>query len=193
MQDLNTGERYEDFEREIIDAAEREAAALITGAQREKAMILRAAKHSVAQSTYDKLSESAEHWRFGAKATETQNARRNLLLYREELTKKLADKVRVRLISFAKSAEYEKYLSKTLDANADLLNLSGIVVSCREADLPIVEKLLAKYTATAELSSDITLGGLRISNGHKIYDETMDAALVYEQERFLSYCGLKVV
>ena len=194
MQDMNSEARYSDFEQAIIEAAEREAAALITGAQREKLMMVRAAKNSVAQSEYIKLSEAAEHWRFGAKATEEQNGRRRLLLYRAQLCAQLMQKVKDRLVDFVNSSAYEQSLADKRAAHKALFSAQSVTVYCRAQDEKAVNALLIAYeNAVCVPAADIAIGGVRLAAGRLLYDETMDAAIVAEDEHFLTYCGLKVV
>lgn len=194
MQDINSDERYLQFTQAIIDAAERRAEALITGAEREKAEMLRAAVNNGSQTEYIRLSNLAENTRSQMKANAAQVMRRELLQYRESLVKRLTDKVREQCKIFAAGAEYKAFLQSRINKYADYLNGGMACAYVSAGDKKLVTELCKAYKGVEVTDdSEITLGGIRLAIENKIYDETLDAALAREKEKFLSYCGLRVV
>lgn len=194
MQDINSDERYLQFTQAIIDAAERRAEALITGAEREKAEMLRAAVNNGSQTEYVRLSNLAENTRSQMKANAAQDMRRELLQYRESLVKRLSDKVRLQCKQFAAGGEYKGFMQSKLNKYADYLQKGTAVAYVSAQDEALVKELCKTYKGVNVIAdSEITLGGIRLAVANKIYDETLDAALAREEQQFLSYCGLRVV
>lgn len=194
MQDIHSDERYSQFTQAIIDAAERRAEALITGAEREKAEMLRAAVNNGSQTEYNRLSTLALHNRGQLKAGASQSMRRELLQYRECLVQQLAQRVRARCEEFANGDDYTAYLQNKLNRYANALAQGSATIYVRSQDVNAVTQLCKQYNNANVLADiDIALGGIRLAIDNKIYDETLDASLEKEQEKFLSYCGLRVV
>lgn len=194
MQDINSDERYSQFTQAVLEAAEREAAALITGAEKEKADLLRAGVHSVAEDEYKKLTAKAEHWRSQTAAEISQKEKKDLLIYRDSLTDRLMQTVLAKCNEFTCSAAYKTYLQNKLQALSSVYaeDQSVLYVSAKDEAL-LIELCKTIKNISVEVDTDIVVGGFCLACKNKIYDETLDTGLIEEKERFLTYCGLKVV
>ncbi|MEG0339330.1 MAG: V-type ATP synthase subunit E family protein [Oscillospiraceae bacterium] len=192
MQNIDSAERFNEFEQAVIGAAENEAHALIEGAEKERDEMLYKARHSVAKSDFDKLSFAAERWRLGVKASISQDSRRRLLLYRESLIDDLLNELCDKLKAFTQSKDYEAFLSGKLSLYESKIAKNSVIY-CKNEDKSLLQKLCAQYDIAFADDDDIILGGFRLACDNLLYDETLDTARDEERGRLLSYCNLEVV
>lgn len=120
-----------------------------------------------------------------------QQANKEMLLYRENIRKKVFDAVRERLEEFTKTPEYEKFLSDNL-AELSEYTADDLVVCIGENDLKFKDTVFASMTVV--LDKKIKIGGFILKSSEKGFalDETLDARLDSQQGYFNSISGLKV-
>lgn len=127
-------------------------------------------------------------------AREELDARRALLNHRTALTERVFAAVAKRLTDYAKTEQYAKTAletAKKLNANyggADTL------VTVRETDKALGDKIAAIFGGTCEITDDILLGGFRLLNPAMgvLIDETLDERLAEQRPGFLERCGMNV-
>ena len=122
-------------------------------------------------------------------------AKRSLLVRREELSQEIFENVTKRLRDFTQSEEYSEFLKQKLDALREEKKLSGSVVICRKEDLPLMERLTGdSQIAALQGDEEILIGGFRCQNLSEgfLADETLDMALEDQKEWFFTNSGLAV-
>ena len=121
-----------------------------------------------------------------------QQLRNKLLLFREELTDRFFAEVQDKLAEYTATPAYLERLSKSLTEYSGKLEGSYVIL-LRPADMKFKEQL-APLAGSAEFEADesIAVGGFKLRQDKRIYDETLDMQLAEERGRFLSYCGLNV-
>ncbi len=188
MNDLNQLEiRSESlFKDAVLSLAEAKSMEIIAEAGRKRAEEL---------ETAYKLAEASDYETVKAKYSLESNkefmavsgqVRHELLQYRDELVHGFFEDVREKLYAFVESAAYPAYLAGLLQAHTAMASGGGpLTVWLRGADLPLAETLKSVCpTASFEADAGIRLGGLKVGDGKRLFDETMDEKLRGEMERF---------
>lgn len=182
----------------ITSQAQQEADDIIRKANEIRDTEIKAFEDEIVTGMFAKLQKKATNLRLDsvktvARAQMDEHSR--LLLHRKELTERVFENVRQRLIEFARSPEYPGWLEERAGAVPTELDHSASVLYVCPRDLPLGEKLLARFPGAA-LAEDksIRLGGFRLRNGKArvLADETLDERLENERPWFLENCGLKI-
>lgn len=124
-------------------------------------------------------------------------AKRNVLLFRNELAQNVFDKAEEKLISFAKSEEYRPYLLKQIEKNLKEFPCEdGVIICLRKEDLSYGEEIQKAIPCKAEIKADRKnhLGGFILINEAKgvLEDRTFAAALKEQHRYFYETCGLSI-
>ncbi|MDD3430317.1 MAG: V-type ATP synthase subunit E [Oscillospiraceae bacterium] len=195
MANIQASEKYTAFENQVLEAAERQAAAIVMEAEKHRTEELRGVTKSFTAANFARRKDEMAREKRRCLSQGQQDYRKQLLLYREELSAQLFDKIKVRLNNFTSSEEYATFLTEKLKKHAQHTAVDGYpcVVFIAEKDEKYRE-LIKSVIPHGDIAVDhaIKIGGVKISNGHILYDETLDGALAAEQERFLSYCNLRI-
>lgn len=114
---------------------------------------------------------------------ESQNAKKKLLLARENIRLRVFDAVKDRLHSFTKTPEYKDYLKNKFDS-AKAYQADDLVIYVSEHDLPLAQTVFEGM----EIKKDnkIQIGGFILKSDNKGFalDETLDTLLDSQQEYF---------
>lgn len=174
------------FKDSVLSQAEAHSMEIIADAGRQRAKALEDAYASCEAADPEliaaRLSREAER-RFAAISGE---AHRDLLAWREGLVGELFAEVEKRLAAFAATDDYAAWLLAQIEKHRDFAgDGSGITLQLREDDKGQADRLQrALPRASVEYAIDIRLGGVRISNGKILYDETLDAAMEDQKQAF---------
>lgn len=122
-------------------------------------------------------------------------SKKNLAEKREEITSAVFEKVKEKLTSFTKTAEYEAFLQKSVSALAEEIGENAIVY-VRESDLPLCKEKLSgiKGIKAFEKSDKIKLGGAAASNEAKTVFavDTLESRVALQRELFLTQSSLSI-
>ncbi len=122
-------------------------------------------------------------------------SKKHLAGKREEITSAVFEKVKEKLASFTKTAEYEAFLQKSVSALAEEIGKNAIIY-VRESDLPLCkEKLFGINGVKAfEKSDKIKLGGAVASNEAKTVFavDTLESRVASQRELFLTQSSLSI-
>lgn len=127
-------------------------------------------------------------------ASIASEAHKEMLAYREELVAGLFDAVAQKLEAFTREDKYEDWLKARLEKHKDFTGTGeGITLFLREADMRLAEGLKkALPGCEVKAAKEIRLGGLKISNGKVLYNETLDDAMTEQKERFYASGELRL-
>lgn len=122
--------------------------------------------------------------------------RRDLLLYREDLTKKVFDEAKDNLIAFTKSDDYVKYMKDLIEESLKDLPEGDITIALTGADLTLKDKFCEGISRKIEFieNKSILIGGFILSNANTgvEIDETLDVKLKNQNDWFAAKSGLSI-
>lgn len=123
-------------------------------------------------------------------------SKRNLLVFRNELTDRVFEAAKERLAAFRKTKDYEAFLTKKIKQAFAEFPCDSAVVLVNKDDLAYAAKIKAAVPGIAELEADHQnhLGGFKLVNREKglLADETFAAALEQQKQAYYTSCGLSV-
>ena len=186
------------FQKAIFaDATAKRSALLKEEAQHRKAA-LQEKNDQLLQRAYQQLQAGTAQFEKEASTALSKaerEAKRRLLLRRQELTEEMFSRVSQRLEAFSKGPEYRGYLQGRLEELEKAGRLSGSFLQVRQADAALLEELTqGKGLSGLEISEDIRLGGFRCCNRDRgfLAEETLEAALDAQKEWFFAHSGLEI-
>lgn len=122
--------------------------------------------------------------------------RRDLLIYRENLTKKVFDEAAEDILKFAGSDKYEGFLTDLVKKAIENLPEGDIVIEVRKDDLTLGDKLAAASGRSAKIAENVNirLGGFIITDTSDgvVIDETLDTKLKEQNDWFSAESGLSL-
>lgn len=122
-------------------------------------------------------------------------SKKRLAQKREEITAAVFEKVKEKLSAFAKTAEYEAFLKKSVSALAEEIGENAIIY-VKESDLALCNEKLSgiKGVKAFEKSEKIKLGGAAASNGEKTVFavDTLESRVAFQRELFLAQSSLSI-
>lgn len=128
-------------------------------------------------------------------------------LSQEEKTKKLVNKrdeyvtnifkeAKEKLVAFAASEDYQKYLVEHIEKIGKLYQMEDSTLELREEDMRYKDELVKAYglNLEVEVSDKIKIGGFIIENKatNVVVDESLDAALENQKDWFYKTSGLMI-
>lgn len=183
----------------VMSQAEEEAQKLKDQAKELEENALRQAREEAARELSGRERDEAAEIRLkaaqGVSQQETKE-RRELLLRREEITRRVFDQVRKRLADHVETGEYPRLLEETAKVLAEKCPREGCVVLLRQEDLPLAKKLTGYFggDARAEADESIRIGGIKVMNqaAGLFLDESLDSRLEDQKAWFYANSGLTV-
>ena len=187
------------FSRAVYKLADDEADKLMSEAYADYDREIQQAGNDGLALSYEKIKEQVreiDKTYVQMLAKGELDAKRRVLLHREELSQKVFDKAAVLLERYLHSKDYEDYLVRVAFLAAEKFPDSQGEILVRSEDLPLLERLSDKLPKGYTLScdKDIALGGLsvRFREHNLILDYTFDAAFEREKKNFFSSPALKL-
>ena len=128
-------------------------------------------------------------------------------LSQEEKTKKLVNKrdeyvtnifkeAKEKLVAFAASEDYQKYLVEHIEKIGKLYQMEDSTLELREEDMRYKDELVKAYGVDleVEVSDKIKIGGFIIENKatNVVVDESLDSALENQKDWFYKTSGLMI-
>lgn len=121
----------------------------------------------------------------------TIDGRKELILKREQMTNQIFERAASGLKEFTQTPEYKGFLLKTAENGAK--RLSGeITLYLRAEDMKFESAVSDKISCTVVTADDIQIGGLRLSDGQILIDQTLDSRLEEQREDFIKTSGLSL-
>lgn len=124
------------------------------------------------------------------------DAKRELLLHRNQLTQQVFDEVKKRLSDFSDSPEYPAYLTASLKAAAKEFPCENAVVRVKPDDLKYEKQIKAAFSVPITVVADPKnhLGGFILVNLEKgvLIDHSFADLMQEQLRRFYEECGLSI-
>ncbi len=193
-------DRFGMIEASILGEAQARADALLRQAEDRKAAALKQAEDEVLRQLYGKIQDEVADIHTSATRTisrQESQARRELLLKREEITKNVFRQVRMQLLDYTRTPEYAQMVLRLGRRMAQRYPLEGSVVLLRREDYHMAAELDGIFGRKCRIQPDdtIRIGGLKLMNQSAgiFVDETLDSRLEDQKPYFCSHSGLTVL
>ena len=115
---------------------------------------------------------------------------------RRQIHDEVFQKAKSRLVDFAASDEYDRYIQKCIDEIRTLFQEDDVVFSLAKKDSRYADMIKTAFpNAIVKTVDSIVIGGLKAySNATGVLaDDTLDTKLKDQHEWFINHSGLKVV
>lgn len=192
-------ERYKMIESSIMREAKEKADTLTAQKDNFRKNALSKAEDEVLREMYSRIQDEISDIRGNATRTvsrEEAKFRQNLLLRREEITKAVFQQVRTRLIAYAKTEEYAKFMLELAAGMAKKYPLDNSVVLIRSDDYHMAAEMDKIFLGKCRIMADeaIRIGGIKLMNQAVgiFVDETLDSRLEDQKPWFYSNSGLTI-
>lgn len=124
------------------------------------------------------------------------DAKQRLAAQREEIFESVFQEAAERVRQFTETDAYRDFLLASAKSIAEMFQSDRVHLYLREADGVYADALCAVFSTKPKVvfKSDIELGGLRARGVHagKLADDTLDARLEQQKQRFLEESGLSM-
>lgn len=117
-------------------------------------------------------------------------AKMKLTEKRNEITQNVLKEAEERIIEFANSDAYEKFLKKSAKNLAEEFYKENFKICIRKADEKYI-KMLEKF-GKVQIDNSIVLGGIKLKFKSVTADDTLDKRLKEKAENFKSTCKLNI-
>lgn len=123
-------------------------------------------------------------------------SRKEIFIKRQEISEKVFEKAKQKLLDYTKTAKYSDMLQKSTKEISSRLNTDDVVLLVKEDDMKFEKELKAAFGRNCEVksSNEIAIGGV-MGISHKmglLADETLDTKLSEQHEWFYENSGLCV-
>lgn len=123
-------------------------------------------------------------------------SRKEIFIKRKEISEKVFEKAKQKLLDYTKTAKYSDMLQKSTKEISSRLNADDVVLLVKEDDMKFEKELKAAFGRNCEVksSNEIVIGGV-MGISHKmglLADETLDTKLSEQHEWFYENSGLCV-
>lgn len=191
---MYSDQKANSFINKIRKNSEMECRHILSKIEDSKAQAMLDAEREATASCAELISKEEAHSKkeISSKIAGTEESlKRELLAKRSEIIDTVFEKARKKLIDFAHGDEYPQFLTKTATEINSHFPQGECIVYMRKNDSKH-ESLVTKIikNATVEYTSDITIGGIRVSYPLQsmVFDCTLDAGLEAQIEEF-SFTG----
>ena len=178
----------------ILEDAHADAARIVSSAKAEAELNLRKAREEAAVTGQELLQEAkrdAEHTQQQGKAAANMDARALLLSRREKVLSDVLEGARERLRAAPTWSGYDEIVRRLVREATDHLNADEMVIHGDERAVEILNQRLLGELAkergvSLRVGEPVTSGAgviLETADGHRRYDNTLDARLVREWDR----------
>lgn len=123
-------------------------------------------------------------------------SRKEIFVKRQEISEKVFQKAKQKLLDYTKTAKYSDMLQKSTKEISARLNADDVVLLVKEDDMKFEKELKAAFGRNCEVksSNEIEIGGV-MGMSHKmglLADESLDTKLSEQHEWFYENSGLCV-
>lgn len=186
--DVHEEEKLQRFRIAVNEKIDEQIKEILNDAYAQRDRILEAAEDEALKEMYEKIQHQMKEIEVKYKQTKSQalqENKREILMHRELLSKRIFDNVEKRIFDFTESSEYLSYLCKLLKGTE---LTSSMVIRLSERDIRFKDEIAKTINGICEFEADksIKYGGLAIFNRDTltIEDKTIDNSLQEEKEQF---------
>lgn len=179
-------ERENVFKDAVLNAAEAKAMEIVAEAAQKREAEIRRAHLRIKETDHNLMEANMKRKAEREFSAIAQQAKKELLEHRAQLVNSLFADVEAKLEAFVQSDAYPEFLCARLQQHtSDFDPAISLTVYLRAQDMEHA-KMLKKVVpgCSVQENRDIRFGGLKVADGHRLYDETLDAALEAEREAF---------
>lgn len=130
-------------------------------------------------------------------AVKTLKCQGELFKLREDMTKKVFEKAKERLVAFSESDSYEDTLLELSKEIADTFNENSCVIYLKSQDMKFCDKIRPLFSGNVEFAEDnsIQIGGVKgfCKEIKIVADNTLDSKLQQQKSKFIETANLKIV
>ena len=125
---------------------------------------------------------------------EELNAKRDVLLKRDEIISRIFSAVEQRLKDFTKSDEYKSYLFESIESQLRHLKADDCEILLRKSDMTFADEIKNKFKISASQDNSIEIGGFILKDlTHGLaYNNTLDDKLYSQKNSFNEISRLSV-
>ena len=191
----NETEKLNRFKLAVFAEVEQQAQTIISEAEALQKSRLTEAKsetRSELRSKLDAAKKEYEEKMLHEVSSRSLQAQRNVLIHRNELIDKVFDNVRKGVEEFCRTDKYPQELKAMLENCISQRPGSAGTAFFARRDIELGTKLCRDTKLTAEVSDNITLGGVSVtfSDCNLAYDCTFDSSFEKERQDFSKAAGL---
>lgn len=129
-------------------------------------------------------------------AKHSLEAKRSLLIKRNEITQRVFDNVRNNILEYAKTPEYKQYLLKSIDVFSKNNSYESIDILVRNEDMKFSDEIKTAYAKNCNVKEfpSIKVGGF-IARNEEIgvyFDETLEKKLEAQKGFFIEHSQLNI-
>lgn len=142
----------------------------------------------------EKLEEQRNEQR-SSFAKKSQQAQKELFIKRLEMTDKVFEMAKAKLVEFTKTSAYNEKLLKSAKEISTLFGDESCIIYINEKDMDKADSIKAEFiSAEIVADSSIVIGGIKgyCSAMNIVADETIDTKLYAQKDWFIENSGLKV-
>ncbi len=177
------------FEQSVLAAAEKNAKEIMLKAQKYRSDTLRGI-NMVQASELNKRCESIKEKNEHRLAKEEQDLRRKLLIYRDELTQQMFQRIEKRLVDLSMEDSFRQSMSRRITKLNDKIyeasdfgHVTQLLV--RDSDMDFFCKLVKDdHPLEIFASPEVRLGGFILRIDRLLFDYTLDSSLERAKEKF---------
>lgn len=130
-------------------------------------------------------------------AVKTLKSQGELFKLRDEMTKKVFNKAKDKLIDFSSTPEYKDLLLKLATEIADIFENNSCVINIKNNDMQYCDDIKNIFNGEVEIKEDknIIIGGIKgyCSTMKIVADNTLDSKLIEQKSKFVEESNLKIV
>lgn len=129
-------------------------------------------------------------------AQHSLNAKRDILLKRNELTTKIIDNVKLKLKDFIKTTDYKDYLLKKIKSFSENEKLSDVTIFVMKDDMIFEQEIKTAYglPCSIKINDEILFGGFIAcdANCSVYFDETLEQKLLKQNSYVIENCKFEI-
>lgn len=183
-------EKLERFSSAVSEEVQRQIDSILSDAQTSRDEIIEKAHDTSLYIAYDKIKDemkkiSNKYLRLVSQAE--LESKRDILVHRENLAKKVFLNITDKLVAFTKDEKYKDYLlAKISNEIKSLPESDDAVIYLSSNDYKFTDDLKAITDIKVEENSLIKIGGfmIHLKDKNLIIDKTMDLSLEEERQKF---------
>ena len=130
-------------------------------------------------------------------AVKTLKAQGELFKLRDEMSKKVFEKAKEKLVAFSSTPEYKDLLFKLAKEMAEFFENNSCIINLKRDDMKYCDEIKGLFNGEIKIEEDksIVIGGIKgyCHNIKMIADNTLDSKLDEQKAKFVEEASLKIV
>lgn len=124
------------------------------------------------------------------------NAKRDVLLKRNEFTTKIVDNVKLKLKDFINTTDYKDYLLNKIKSFSEKENISDVTIFVMKKDMMFEQEIKNAYglPCSITINDEILYGGFIVcdANCSVYFDETLEQKLLKQNSYLIKNCKFEI-